>query len=112
MVAAVTLPPPAPPRTFRVLHGERLLGFLKEGAGSYESSAGASEPGPPSCQYRSVAPDAESTLLELLHATDDFRVVMEVLQRAGLTLEETAVPPFRPSSIIFRTIVPSSLEEA
>ncbi|MEO1229149.1 MAG: hypothetical protein AAFZ18_09605 [Myxococcota bacterium] len=111
MVAAVAFPP-APPRTFRVFHGERLLGFLGEGSGSFESSAGASEPGPPSCRYRSVAQDAETTLLELLHATDDFRVVLEVLERAGLTLEETSELAFRPSSIIFRTIVPSSIVES
>ena len=110
--AVQNLQPPAPARAFRVLHGGRLLGFLGSVPGSFESATGAAEPGPPACCYRSVTSETESAILELLHATTDFDALIELLGRAGLTLEETnADGLFSPNPIIYKGIVPSSIEE-
>ena len=99
-------------RVFRVLHGGQLLGFLGSETGSFESASGAAEPGPPACRYRSVKADAEPVMLELLHATTDFDHLIELLTRAGLTLEETNGDGlFSPNPIIYKEIVPSSIED-
>lgn len=112
MVTALrpTLPTSAGP-AYRVLHGGQLLGFLSSQVGGiFESAQGAAEPGPPACQYRSLSPESETTMLELLHATTEFETLMEVLERAGLTLEETeAGGLFNPSPVVFRGTVPSSI---
>lgn len=102
----------SPLRAYRVLHGGRLLGFLGSKTGSFESASGAAEPGPPACCYRSVTPETEGAILELLHASTDFDALIELLGRAGLTLEETQPEGlFSPNPIIYKDIIPSSVEE-
>ncbi|MBX2810696.1 MAG: hypothetical protein KTR25_02755 [Myxococcales bacterium] len=100
-----------PIRAYRVLHGGKLLGFLGNEAGSFESAGRATEPGPPACCYRSVTPETEAALLELLHASTDFDTLLELLRRAGLTLEETSPDGlFSPDPIIYRGIAPSATD--
>lgn len=112
MVAVSALVIPQAPRAFRVLHGGRLVGFLGEGSGTFESYRGAAEPGPPGCRYRSVSPEAEVAILELLHASRDFDARIAVLERAGMRLEATdSINLFSPSWVIYRSVVPSSIEE-
>lgn len=100
------------PRAFRVFHEGRLIGFLGEEAGTFESASGAAEPGPPGCRYRSLTLEAEGAMQELLHTATHFETLVTVLRRAGLQLEATdSVGLFSPSPVLFRSVVPSSLPQ-
>lgn len=51
-------------------------------------------------------------ILELLHASRDFDARIAVLERAGMRLEATdSINLFSPSWVIYRSVVPSSIEE-
>lgn len=101
--------PDISPRVFRILYGGQLLGFLGSRPGLFESAEGASEPGPPACQFRSVTAEWETAILELLHTANSFDGLIEVLERAGLQLQETNPSGvFTPSSVVFRAVIPLS----
>ncbi len=84
MVSASTLPTL---RAFRVLLGERLLGFVGDGDGPLETADGSRFPGPRGCRFRSAAAETERALLELVHAADGLDEIVARLRRAGLALE-------------------------
>lgn len=95
-------------RVYHLLLGDRVIGLLGNIPGQYESAHGGSEPGPPSCAYRSYDAASEGSVLELLHASADFETVADILHRAGLRLEETdEAHRLRPSAVLFRAVVAS-----